>query len=303
MTLTNWDEIRTAYQVARIGTVSGAAEVLGVHHATVIRHVDALELRLATKLFQRHARGYTATDAGRELLTVAQATDDQFAQLAARLSGAGEEMSGELIVTSVSGASPLVTPTLIRFRKDHPALRLRYVSDARRFRLEYGEAHVAIRAGARPQEPDNVVQPLVAYTVALFASRSYVEQHGSLATVADLAGHFFVGSTEEGARAPFNRWLEGAVPPEAVVLRTNDSAAVQDAIRDGMAIGFQLQMTARKNPDLIEVMAPMPDWSVPLWIVTHVDLHRTPKVQRFIAALKDDLRDQGGSAEGAGVKE
>ena len=31
----NWDEVRTAYQVARIGTVSGAAEVLGVHHATV----------------------------------------------------------------------------------------------------------------------------------------------------------------------------------------------------------------------------------------------------------------------------
>ena len=53
----NWDEIRTAYQVARLGTVSGAAEVLGVHHATVIRHIDALEQALGAKLFQRHARG------------------------------------------------------------------------------------------------------------------------------------------------------------------------------------------------------------------------------------------------------
>jgi DNA-binding transcriptional LysR family regulator len=61
----NWDEIRTAYQVARMGTVSGAAEVLGVHHATVIRHIDALEAALGAKLFQRHARGYTATEAGR----------------------------------------------------------------------------------------------------------------------------------------------------------------------------------------------------------------------------------------------
>ena len=60
----NWDEIRTAYQVARMGTVSGAAEILGVHHATVIRHIDALEARLGVKLFQRHARGYTATEAG-----------------------------------------------------------------------------------------------------------------------------------------------------------------------------------------------------------------------------------------------
>ena len=61
----NWDEIRTAFQVARKGTVSGAAEELGVHHATVIRHIDALEQRLGVKLFQRHARGYTATEAGK----------------------------------------------------------------------------------------------------------------------------------------------------------------------------------------------------------------------------------------------
>jgi DNA-binding transcriptional LysR family regulator len=67
----NWDEIRTAYQVARLGTVSGAAEVLGVHHATVIRHIDALEAALGAKLFQRHARGYTATEAGQDLLSVA----------------------------------------------------------------------------------------------------------------------------------------------------------------------------------------------------------------------------------------
>jgi DNA-binding transcriptional LysR family regulator len=76
----NWDEIRTAYQVARNGTVSGAADVLGVHHATVIRHIDALEQRLGVKLFQRHARGYAATEAGDDLLQVAKATDDQFSQ-------------------------------------------------------------------------------------------------------------------------------------------------------------------------------------------------------------------------------
>jgi len=76
----NWDEIRTAFQVARLGTVSGAAEVLGVHHATVIRHIDALEKRLGAKLFQRHARGYTPTEAGRDLLLVAQTTEEQIGQ-------------------------------------------------------------------------------------------------------------------------------------------------------------------------------------------------------------------------------
>ena len=85
----NWDEIRTAFQVARLGTVSGAAEVLGVHHATVIRHIDALEKRLGVKLFQRHARGYTPTESGRDLLAVAQTTEEQFAHLVSRIKGQG----------------------------------------------------------------------------------------------------------------------------------------------------------------------------------------------------------------------
>lgn len=56
-TLENWNEIRTAYHVARLGTLSAAAEYLGVHHATVIRHIDALEVQLQSKLFQRNPRG------------------------------------------------------------------------------------------------------------------------------------------------------------------------------------------------------------------------------------------------------
>ena len=41
----NWNEIRTAYQVARLGTVTAAAKILGIHRATVIRHINTLEQR------------------------------------------------------------------------------------------------------------------------------------------------------------------------------------------------------------------------------------------------------------------
>ncbi|KAG1647402.1 ATP synthase protein I [Nymphon striatum] len=143
----NWDEIRTAFQVARMGTVSGAAEVLGVHHATVIRHIDALEGRLGVKLFQRHARGYTATEAGNDLLRVAQATDDQFAQLAGRIKGRGTDVSGELVVTSLVALAAQIAPILAAFQRQHRDVSVRYLTGDRLFRLEYGEAHVAIRAG------------------------------------------------------------------------------------------------------------------------------------------------------------
>ena len=177
--MTNWDEIRTAFQVARLGTVSGAAEVLGVHHATVIRHIDALEARLGVKLFQRHARGYTPTEAGQDLARVAQTTDDQFQQLAGRIKGRGEGVSGELLVTSLINFSPLMVGALASFRATYPEVIVRYLTGARLFRLEYGEAHVALRAGAAPQEPDNVVQPFEQQAVALYAAKSYVAVHGT----------------------------------------------------------------------------------------------------------------------------
>ena len=36
----NWDEIRTAFQVARMGTVSGAADMLGQCHAGKIHGAE-----------------------------------------------------------------------------------------------------------------------------------------------------------------------------------------------------------------------------------------------------------------------
>jgi DNA-binding transcriptional LysR family regulator len=115
MNMDNWDEVKTALHVARVGTVSGAAEVLGVHHATVIRHIDALEERLGVKLFQRHPRGYTATEAGEDLCRVAQTAQEQFAQFASRARGQGDSVSGELVVTTLSLLTPKLNPMFLQF--------------------------------------------------------------------------------------------------------------------------------------------------------------------------------------------
>ncbi|MEO8244639.1 MAG: LysR family transcriptional regulator [bacterium] len=282
-----WDEIRTAYQVARLGTVSGAAEVLGVHHATVIRHIDALEKRLGSKLFQRHARGYTATEAGQELLRVAQTTEEQFSQLVSRIKGHGETVSGELVITAITGISNLLTPIFAAFQEAHPAVTIRFVSDMRVFRLDYGEAHVAIRAGAAPSEPDNVVQPLVRMQMGLYASTSYVQRHGKPDGVADFAKHRFVGPDTGAVRAPFYRWMIENIPAEAITFRITDTTANYDAIKYGMGIGFLPTRPSRDDADLVQIMAPLEEWDSQLWIVTHVDLHRSLKVQSFLSVLKE----------------
>jgi|TARA_B110000902_G_scaffold248981_1_gene306682 DNA-binding transcriptional LysR family regulator len=289
----NWDEIKTAYQVARMGTVSGAAEVLGVHHATVIRHIDALEGQLGVKLFQRHARGYTATEVGDDLFRVAQATDDQFNQLVGRIKGRGTDVSGELVVTSLVSLAPRMAPLLVAFQHKHPDVVVRYLTGERLFRLEYGEAHVAIRAGTAPDQPDNVVQPFVRQRMGLYASKSYVAQYGKPNDASDYSSHRFVGHDDDDSRAPFNRWLREKVPEAALTFRSTDVRALEQAVLAGAGIGFIPVTDAQANPDLIEVFPHQEEWSAPLWLVTHVDLHRTTKVQAFLNFLKEHSKEWG----------
>ncbi|MEJ1998265.1 MAG: LysR family transcriptional regulator [Maritimibacter sp.] len=285
--MSDWDELRTAYEVARHGTVSGAAAALGVHHATVIRHVDALEARLGVKLFQRHARGYTPTEAGQELARVAQATDDQFTQLAARLTGQGDAVSGELVVTSLTGFSPLLMPILSDFMQIYPDVRLRYRTGRRLFRLEYGEAHVAIRAAARqPNEPDNVAQHMASVEFAPFATQSYVDRMG-MPTDESFSGHDFIGPDEPETGAPAMRWTEQNIPPERVKMRVSDDIALLEAIRAGIGIGF---LGVNVGEKLVQLAEPRPEWQVHIWLVTHVDLHRTAKVQALSSHLKKALK-------------
>ncbi|WP_281824675.1 LysR family transcriptional regulator [Jannaschia rubra] len=287
MVVNGWDEVRTAYHVARLGTVSGAAQALGVHHATVIRHVDNLEASLGTKLFQRHARGYTPTEAGQDLFKVAQAADDQFAQLANRIRGRGNEVTGELIITSLAILAPLLSPALAAFREEHPDVTVRFLTDERVFRLEYGEAHVAIRAGSPPDQPDNVVQKFYDQGFGLYASKDYIARHGRLDDLDDVGGHTFIGSAEDVPRASFFAWMRANIPQANVVYRVNEITAARPAILAGLGIGFSTTWAEANCEETELLFPPRPEWNSQLWLVTHVDLHRTAKVQTFVTFLKD----------------
>ncbi|MBM2575717.1 LysR family transcriptional regulator [Jannaschia sp. Os4] len=287
MAFNDWDEVRTAYQVARLGTVSGAASALGVHHATVIRHIDSLEGKLGTKLFQRHARGYTPTEAGQDLFTVAREADDQLAQLASRIKGRGDSVTGELIVTSLAVLAPLLSPALAAFSEAHPELTIKLLTDERLFRLEYGEAHVAIRAGNPPDQPDNVVQRFYKQGFALYASKEYIRRHGRPESLEAPGAHRFIGSAEDTPRAPFFRWLNENLPAENITYRVNQITAARPAVLAGAGIGFSTTWAEAESDEVEMVFPPREDWASPLWLVTHVDLHRTAKVQTFVTFLKE----------------
>jgi DNA-binding transcriptional LysR family regulator len=279
-----WNEIRTAYTVARLGTVTAAADALGIHRATVIRHIDALEETLGTRLFLRHARGYTPTEAGRDLERVAHTAGEQLDRFEARVRGREAAITGELIVTSLEIVAPLMARAIARFRAENPNTTARYVATGRILELSYGEAHLAVRAGARPQAPDNVVRPYVPLRSSFYAHTRYVERHGLPTSEAQFAQHNFISHADPD-RAVLFRWLESVVPPQNIVLRSASQRVLMECLLAGVGIGFMPTFMAASQPDLHEVVPSHPDWSVPLWLVTHVDLHRTPKVQAISRAL------------------
>lgn len=281
----HWNELRTAYAVAQLGTVSAAATQLGLHRSTVVRHVEALEAALGGKLFQRHARGYTPTEAGRDLLRVASTVNEQFEQLGVRTRGRRSQVSGEVIVTSVSIVAPLVLPALRRFAVDHPEATLRFETGSRMFALEYGEAHVGIRTGQVREQPDNVVQPWLTLRSALYAHRTYVQRCGAPAGPEALREHALVG-TESSSHLP-TRWLRELAPEAELAFTSEHPDLPIHAIVAGLGIGFVPVRVAEAHPDLVEVLPPRPEWDIPFWLVTHLDLHWTAKVQAMLGALRE----------------
>jgi DNA-binding transcriptional LysR family regulator len=199
-----------------------------------------------------------------------------------------QNLSGEFIVTSLYVVTPMLMPVLNAFQAQHPNIVVRYVASDRLFRLEYGEAHVAVRTGPKPDQPDTVVQLFTTIRLGLYANADYVTRHGIPKTMADFSAHSFVGSDHPSSKSPFNTWLQAQVPASNLVFRSNSPLVLEQAIRSGTGIGFMATHRASQHPDLTEVWPHQDEWDVPFWLVTHADLHQTAKVQTFLALLDSD---------------
>jgi DNA-binding transcriptional LysR family regulator len=267
--------------VARRGTVSAAAEALGVHRATVNRHIDLLEESFGAPLFQRHARGYTLTETGQHMLEVAARAEEMFTDLAGRSRARAGRLSGKLIVTALSAFSPLILPAIKEFHVAHPDLELEFVAGAQLARLEHGEAHVAFRPGPRPETPDYVVGRFGLLRYGLYASRGYVERRG-LPAPPRFEGHRFVGSIGHSSPLPYASWMNEHVSRDQLALFTRNQTVQREAVASGLGLGFVPEFEVTGDSNLVAVIPPTAEWSATLWVVTHVDLHRTEKVQEFL---------------------
>jgi len=143
---------------------------------------------------------------------------------------------------------------------------------------------VAFRAGPKPDTPDYVVKPFQKVRFGLFASQDYITRMGH-PKEGNFQNHAFIGPNDTQSRLPYADWMTKNLTPDQFALMTNAPQAIPSAVQEGMGIGFLAEHEAAVDPNL-EVILPVSDtWSVPIWIVTHVDLHRTEKIQAFLKCI------------------
>ena len=285
-----WDELRTALYVHELGTITAASEALGVHRATVIRHIDNLESNLGVTLFIRHSQGYTATAPGLEAIAAATQARRLFEDALAKARGESDAQSSQIIVATMASVFHLIAPAIEKIVHSHPDVRIEIRDSVKFARLELGEAHLAIRTGAKPTQADYIVQRLTDIGLSFFASDTYIQRYGQPLSIEDCGDHIIIGPTE-AARMPFAAWARRTIPNGNLRVRTTGPEVALATIRAGAGIGILPNYLGDSHAELVRVL-PVPDnLNEPLWLVTHRDNHKNKLIQLFSRHLKDISRD------------
>ncbi|MEM1387431.1 MAG: LysR family transcriptional regulator [Pseudomonadota bacterium] len=279
-----WTEMRTAMTVAQLGSVRAASTALGIHRATVTRHIDALEADLGIRLFLRHAEGYAVTADGEALKRLADSTDRLVESFMAEATISPDDLSGSLTISLLASNAPLVMPAIDAFCRDHPNVQINLLAESGLSRLELGQADIALRTGPKPDNPDYVVVPFQREPVGLFGHRRYFDGAELPRSVEDLTMHRLIGTRSAGGTIDVCARFD--VPKEALTLVTNDPSIALRAVEAGMGLGILYGSDGSLGAPLIEVLVQSERRTSDVWIVTHVDLHRTTLLQTVLQYLR-----------------
>lgn len=278
----HWDDLSVMLALARAGTLSGAAERLGVEISTVARRLDGIESRLDVHLFDRTSTGVRPTELALALVPVAESMEHAAAQAWHVLAGRETEPEGTVRLSAPPGlASWLVAPALIRLRKRHPKLTIEIDANAGYVDLTRREADLALRS-RRPQSGDLVVARLIEATPVIAVAPRVVRRMRTLDSLDDID---WITWGSELAHLPDGAWVDRHVDRSRIALRTSSMDTQLHAVRAGLGAllvhrpflpSCGLEELPLSNA-LAERLPKLPNDS--LWLVGHRALRDVPRVR------------------------
>ena len=297
--MSNWDDIRYFLAVARQGSVSGAAKALNVNHSTVSRRIAGLEKSHGVQLFNRVRDGYEMSEAAFGIYEQAQAIEKQNLQISRTLFGEDSRLEGPINLTMPHDIFEYcLSEELALFQKKHPGIHLNLAVTKGVRNLASREADIAIRL--TPEPPDY----LVGRQVAGLQHGIYGAKH----EVADLMKEGMISSEEVSlvvwsGQQGLPHWAEQYFPLAKIALQVDDLTTMYAAVKAGFGLARMpcYLPDSLNDPLLAKLDIPVlrSDWSV--WVLNHVDLRKTARVQKLRHFLLEALQSKKALFEGLSV--
>lgn len=276
-----WSDLRYFLAVARSGSTSAAARLLGVNQTTCARRIEVLERALGLILFERTSAGYPITPAGAALMSEAERAEQgaiAFERLAVEQARAIHS-----VVRLTAGdflAELIAVPAIAALAKTTPELRVELDISSKVVDLACGDADVALRAALAIKEPDLVARKIMATPWAFYCSNGYAAQTGAPRTMSEAMAHPLV--TLAGTPAEMLRSLH---PAADIRHTTNSMTALVSALCGGHGVGALPVIVGDRQPGLTRCFDVPIGNTGGIWIVYHERLRHAPQVRILVDHL------------------
>jgi DNA-binding transcriptional LysR family regulator len=274
-----WDAYRIFLAVAETQSLSGAGRKLKLSHATVGRHITALEKELGAKLFIREPVGYALTAAGERLRAEVEPMATA-AERAARAAIAEDgEPRGTVRVSVAPGiAGQWLVPHLGEFHAQYPSLELEFVTESWPASVRRREADIVVRLYG-PGEENLVGRKIGRLGVAFYASKDYAAKHGLPTKREEWAEHMILGFAGSASQAEFSRWSAHVTRDAPTHFRFSSQIDTVHAVLAGAGIAALTCLTGDAYPQLMRISPDKIFSTTDMWLLAHPDLKDTPPVR------------------------
>ncbi|MBA4102628.1 MAG: LysR family transcriptional regulator [Arthrobacter sp.] len=286
----NPDDLLVLLAVSRTAKFTAAAQALGLNHTTVSRRIASLEKALGGRVLARAPGGWELTDLGAQAVQAAEQVEAVVGALGP--SGrAPDPITGVVRMTATDGFSAYIAaPAVARLRRDHPGLSVEVVTMTRRALQQRSGLDIEVVVG-EPQVHRAEAMRLGEYMLGMYASRAYLAEHGTPATVAELNDHplvYFVDSMLQVDDLDAPRRL---VPAMRDGLTSTNVFVHVEATRAGAGIGFLPCFMGDLHPDLVRLLPTDIAELLPYWMVLRPDSLRRPAVAAVVQALREQMAE------------
>jgi DNA-binding transcriptional LysR family regulator len=286
----DWSDLRHLIAVSRHGSTLAASKALGVNQSTVHRRLTELEGQIGLTLVKRHPTGYRLSEVGESLIDYVLAVESAVVVLERQVLALKHDLKGVIRLTCPEPTVSRIVATglLDRFYARYPGLAVEFVTSDRYLDLAKGEADVAFRSG-EPIDDSLVGRKICDSIWAVYASKSYVQQHGRPAGIADLARHAMIGFDGIMQNHRAAKWLPLAVPSARVVNRNNSMLGTLSAVKAGIGVAPLPTTLGDAEETLVQVLPPVEELTRSWYLLTHPDLRKTPRIAAFVDHVLDDI--------------